>query len=58
MVYEELCRLAAQKMSNEGDGHTLQLTALVHEARIRLGGNDAPSFENRANFFGAAIEQP
>ena len=56
IAYEELRRLAAQKMNNEAAGHTLQPTALVHEAWMRLGGSDAPSFQNRAHFFGAAAE--
>jgi len=56
LVYDELRRLASQKMAQEAAGHTLQPTALVHEAWIRLGGNDAPTFENRAHFFGAAAE--
>ena len=56
LVYEELRRLAARKMSNEAAGHTLQPTALVHEAWLRLGGEAAPSFQNRAHFFGAAAE--
>lgn len=56
LVYVELRRLAAQKMANEAAGHTLQPTALVHEAWLRLGGSDAPSFQNRAHFFGAAAE--
>jgi RNA polymerase sigma factor (TIGR02999 family) len=56
IVYEELRRLASQKMAHEAAGHTLQPTALVHEAWIRLGGNDAPTFQNRAHFFGAAAE--
>ena len=56
IVYEELRHLAAQKMANEAAGHTLQPTALVHEAWMRLGGSDAPTFQNRAHFFGAAAE--
>lgn len=56
IVYEELRRLAAQKMSREAAGHTLQPTALVHEAWLRLGGEAAPAFQNRAHFFGAAAE--
>ncbi len=56
LVYGELRLLAAQKMANEAAGHTLQPTALVHEAWLRLGGSDAPSFENRAHFYGAAAE--
>src|SRR5271155_2040537 len=56
LVYDELRRLAAQKMAHEVVGHTLQPTALVHEAWMRLGGSEAPSFQNRAHFFGAAAE--
>ena len=56
MVYEELRRLAAYKMSNEAAGHTLQATALVHEAWMRLAGPDQPGWESRAHFFGAAAE--
>ena len=53
LVYTELRRLAAAKMARENPGHTLQPTALVHEAWLRLG--DA-SFANRAHFFSAAAE--
>jgi RNA polymerase sigma factor (TIGR02999 family) len=56
LVYDELRRLAAQKMVHEAAGHTLQPTALVHEAWLRLGGSEAPAFQNRAHFFGAAAE--
>ena len=56
LVYEELRKLAAAKMAHESTGHTLQPTALVHEAWLRLGGSDAPTFQNRAHFFGAAAE--
>ena len=56
IVYDELRKLASAKMASEAAGHTLQPTALVHEAWLRLGGSDAPSFQNRANFFGAAAE--
>ena len=56
LVYDELRRLAAQKMTREISSHTLQPTALVHEAWLRLGGQDAPAFQNRAHFFGAAAE--
>jgi RNA polymerase sigma factor (TIGR02999 family) len=56
LVYDELRRLAAQKMVHEAAGHTLQPTALVHEAWLRLGGSEAPVFQNRAHFFGAAAE--
>jgi RNA polymerase sigma factor (TIGR02999 family) len=55
-VYQELRRLAAYKMAGEAPGHTLQPTALVHEAWLRLAGNGDPSFENRAHFFAAAGE--
>ena len=53
LVYTELRRLDAAKMAREKSGHTLQPTALVHEAWLRLG--DA-TFENRAHFFSAAAE--
>jgi len=56
LVYAELRRLAAQKMVAEGSGHTLQPTALVHEAWMRLGGAEAQNWQNRAHFFGAAAE--
>ncbi len=56
LVYEELRRLAARKMANEAASHTLQPTALVHEAWMRLGRSEGPLFQNRAHFFGAAAE--
>jgi RNA polymerase sigma factor (TIGR02999 family) len=56
LVYEELRKLAAAKMAHEQPGHTLQPTALVHEAWLRLGGSEGPPFQNRAHFFGAAAE--
>jgi RNA polymerase sigma factor (TIGR02999 family) len=56
LVYEELRRLAEAKMSREAAGHTLQPTALVHEAWLRLSGGDGPRFANRCHFFGAAAE--
>jgi RNA polymerase sigma factor (TIGR02999 family) len=56
LVYEELRLLAAQKMSHEKPGQTLQATALVHEAYIRLVGTDAKGWECRAHFFAAAAE--
>ena len=50
LVYEELRKLAAVRMANESAGHTLQPTALVHEAWLRLAGNDAQvQFANRAH---------
>lgn len=56
LVYEELRRLAAAKMARESPGHTLQPTALVHEAWLRLGGDAQPTWANRAHFFAAAAE--
>jgi len=56
LVYGELRRLAGQKMAGEAAGHTLQPTALVHEAWLRLGGEAQPHWQNRAHFFGAAGE--
>ncbi len=53
LVYAELRALARSKMAREQPGHTLQPTALVHEAWLRLGSQ---KFENRAHFFGAAAE--
>jgi RNA polymerase sigma factor (TIGR02999 family) len=55
-VYDELRLLAARKMAKEQPGQTLQPTALVHEAWLRLGGDAQPSWENRAHFFAAAAE--
>jgi RNA polymerase sigma factor (TIGR02999 family) len=56
LVYEELRKLAAVRMANEKAGQTLQPTALVHEAWLRLAGDDGAKFENRGHFFGAAAE--
>src|SRR2546423_1379411 len=56
LVYAELRRIAAYKMSREAPGHTLQPTALVHEAWMRLTGAESPEFEGRAHFFSAAAE--
>jgi RNA polymerase sigma factor (TIGR02999 family) len=56
LVYEELRLLAAQKLSHEPPGQTLQATALVHEAYIRLVGDEAQSWNSRGHFFGAAAE--
>ena len=56
LVYEELRKLAAAKMANEAAGNTLQPTALVHEAWLRLVGADNPKFAGRAHFFAAAAE--
>ncbi len=55
-VYNELRRLAAHKMASEPAGHTLQPTALVHEAWLQLVDTPSQSWQNRAHFFGAAAE--
>jgi len=56
LVYTELRRVAAAKMARESCEHTLQPTALVHEAWLHLGGDEQPAWKNRAHFFGAAGE--
>src|SRR5262245_23507715 len=57
LVYDELRRLAAQRLANEKPGQTLQATALVHEAYLRLVDRDEPQHWNsRGHFFGAAAE--
>ncbi|HAB17255.1 MAG TPA: ECF-type sigma factor, partial [Verrucomicrobiota bacterium] len=56
LVYQELRRLAASKMASESPGQTLQATALVHEAWLRLVGSEQQTWQNRAHFFGAAAE--
>jgi len=56
LVYDELRRLAASRMAREAPGQTLQATALVHEAWLRLGGDKQPVWANRAHFFSAAAE--
>jgi RNA polymerase sigma factor (TIGR02999 family) len=56
LVYTELKRIAAQKMAGEAPGNTLQPTALVHEAWMRMVGDGDAQFENRAHFFSAAAE--
>src|SRR5688572_11508202 len=57
LVYDELRKLAAARLAQEAPGQTLQATALVHEAYLRLvGGAAAPHWNSRAHFFGAAAE--
>jgi len=56
LVYDELRRLAAYKMAQEAPGQTLQPTALVHEAWLKLIGAGERKFENRAHFFAVAAE--
>ena len=56
LLYDELRRLAQAKMAREKPGQTLQATALVHEAYMRLVGAEDPGWENRGHFFAAAAE--
>ena len=56
LVYQELRRLAAHKMANESAGHTLQPTALVHEAWLKISGADKRAWNGRQHFFFAAAE--
>src|SRR5690349_2064599 len=56
LVYEELRKLAAHKMASEAPGQTLQPTALVHEAWLRLASVESKSWDNRGHFFAAAAE--
>jgi RNA polymerase sigma factor (TIGR02999 family) len=56
LVYQELRKLAGQRMRSEPRNHTLDATALVHEAYIRLVGNQDPGWQNRGHFFASAAE--
>jgi RNA polymerase sigma factor (TIGR02999 family) len=56
LVYDELRRLAASKLAHEAPGQTLQPTALVHEAWLRLVGDKTPAFNDREHFFRASAE--
>lgn len=56
LVYQELRQLAASQMAQRPSGATLQPTALVHEAWMRLGGSQQSDFQNKAHFFAAAAE--
>ncbi len=56
LVYEELRRLARSKMAQQAAGHTLQATALVHEAWLRLAGSERTEWHGRSHFFAAAAE--
>jgi RNA polymerase sigma factor (TIGR02999 family) len=56
LVYQELRQLAAQRMTKESPGQTLQATALVHEAYLRLVGGENKNWSNRRHFFAAAAE--
>ncbi len=56
IVYDELRAIATSRLRGEREGHTLQATALVHEAYLRLVGAEAPAWRSRAHFFHAAAE--
>jgi RNA polymerase sigma factor (TIGR02999 family) len=56
LVYQELRRIAGHYMRQEQPGHTLQATALVHEAYLKLAGTGLSRFENRAHFFTTAAQ--
>ena len=56
LVYQDLRKLAALKMAGQAPGHTLQPTALVHEAWLRLAGNQSGQYAGRAHFYAAAAE--
>jgi hypothetical protein len=54
LVYDELRRLAARRLAQEKPGQTLEATALVHEAYLRLGGDGEGAWDNRRHFFGVS----
>ena len=56
LVYDELRKLAAQRLARESPGQTLQATALVHETYLRLIGSESPSWNSQGHFFSAAAE--
>ncbi|MFN0120212.1 MAG: sigma-70 family RNA polymerase sigma factor [Blastocatellia bacterium] len=56
LVYDELHRIAHRYLAQQAPGHTLQTTALLHEAYLRLVGQEAKHWENRAHFFGVAAQ--
>lgn len=56
LIYGELHRMAGRYLAHEVPGHTLQTTALIHEAYLRLAGQSEPHWENRAHFFGVAAQ--
>jgi RNA polymerase sigma-70 factor, ECF subfamily len=57
LVYEELHRIASREMRHAREGHTLQTTALVHEAYLRLAGAESLEIQNRGHFFAVASQQ-
>ncbi len=56
LLYKELHKLAKRQMTQQGPGHTLQTTAVIHEAYLKLGGRSDTDWENRAHFFGVAAK--
>ena len=56
IVYDELRRLAGQQLRGEREGHTLNTTALVHEAYVRLAAQSRVEWQNRAHFYGVAAQ--
>jgi hypothetical protein len=54
LIYKELHKLAKRHMTQQEPGHTLQTTAVIHEAYLKLGGRSDKDWENRAHFFGVA----
>src|SRR6516165_6576088 len=56
LIYEELRRLAAQRLRHERPGHTLQATALVHEVYLKLAGQPNARWQNRVHFFAVASQ--
>jgi RNA polymerase sigma factor (TIGR02999 family) len=56
LVYKELRRMAKRYMAGQPQGHTLQTTALIHEAYLRLVGQEGKRWQNRAHFFGVAAQ--
>jgi len=56
LIYRELHKLAKRHMTQQEAGHTLQTTAVIHEAYLKLGGSSDKDWENRAHFFGVAAK--
>jgi len=56
LIYDELRRIAHRYVQRERNGHTLQTTALVHEAYLRLAGNEEAAWQNRAHFFAVSAQ--
>ena len=56
LVYRELHKLAKRYMAKQDHGHTLQTTAVIHEAYLKLASGDAPNWQNRSHFFAVAAK--